>query len=294
VPKAVAVRTLILGGSGMLGRAVVNEARRRSWPALAVAHAQGDITDRARLADLTGRFRPELLINCAAFTKVDECESRREHALAVNGSAVANLAELAAQRGVRLVHVSSDYVFDGCATSPYTEDAATGPLSVYGESKLLGERVALRSASALVVRASWLFGPGGPNFAATMLQLFERQRTQGVPVRVVADQIGAPTYTPFLARALCDLAVRGATGLVHYRNREAVSWHGFACAIADAAGYTLSIAPIATADFPRPAPRPAYSVLDVAGAERLLGRRVESWSSGLAQYVESLTQARCA
>jgi dTDP-4-dehydrorhamnose reductase len=280
------VRALILGGTGMLGRAVVGEARARGWSALAPSHGQADIGDRDRLVDLGSRFAPELLINCAAFTKVDDCETRREHALAANGYAVGNLVALADRLGARLVQVSSDYVFDGRASTPYAEDAATGPLSVYGESKLLGERAALDSPRSLVVRASWLFGPGGPNFVATMLKLFARQRADGTPVRVVADQVGAPTYTPFLARALCDFGAAGASGVVHYRNREAVSWHGFAEAIADLAGFSLDIAAITTADFPRPAPRPAYSLLAVEKAEALLGRTVETWSAGLAQYLD--------
>ncbi len=282
------MRTLILGGTGMLGRAVVAEARARGWAALAPSHGQADIADAERLGDLGRRFGPDLLVNCAAFTRVDDCETQREHALGANGRAVGNLAALADRLGARLVHVSSDYVFDGRASTPYAEDAATGPLSVYGESKLLGERAALASPRALVVRASWLFGPGGPNFVATMLKLFARQRADGTPVRVVADQLGAPTYTPFLARALCDLGAAGASGVVHYRNREPVSWHGFARAIADTAGFSLDIAAITTADFPRPAPRPAYSVLAVEKAEALLGRAVETWCAGLAQYLHAM------
>lgn len=280
------MRALVLGGTGMLGRAVTAEARDRGWSALAPSHGQGDVTDLPRVHALARAFRPDLLVNCAAYTKVDDCETRRDVANAVNGTAVGGLARLADELGARLVHVSSDYVFDGRAATPYREASPTAPLSAYGASKLLGEQEALRSAHALVVRASWLFGPGGPNFAATMLQLFERQRTQGTPVRVVADQVGAPTYTPFLARALCDLAARRATGLVHYRNRDAVSWHGFATAIADQAGYSLEIAAIATREFPRPAPRPSYSVLDVGKFEALVGRRVEPWSAGIAQYLD--------
>jgi dTDP-4-dehydrorhamnose reductase len=279
---------LILGGTGMLGRAVVAEVRARGWAALGVGHGQLDIADGERLAAACASFRPTVFFNCAAYTRVDDCEMNREHAFAINGAAVGALARAADENGARLIHVSSDYVFDGRGTVPYREDAATGPLSVYGASKLAGEHEALRSPRALVVRTSWLFGPGGANFAATMLQLFERQRTQGAPVRVVADQIGAPTYTPFLARALCELAAGDAAGTLHYRNREPVSWHGFACAIADAAGYTLPIAAVASHEFPRPAPRPAYSVLDVARVESLLGRRVETWSSGLAHYLDRI------
>jgi len=241
----------------------------------------------AAAAAVAREFRPEVVLNCAAFTRVDDCETRREIAFAANATGVGKALAAARQAGARLVQVSSDYVFDGRASAPYAEDAPTGPLSVYGESKLAGEGEALADPRSLVVRASWLFGPGGPNFVRTMLGLFERRRRDGTPVRVVDDQVGCPTYTPYLARALWDLAERGAAGRVHYRNREPVSWHGFAAEIALAAGFGPGfVEPIATTDFPRPDRRPAYSVLDVGRFEALCGRRVEAWSAGLEDYLE--------
>jgi dTDP-4-dehydrorhamnose reductase len=285
------MRTLVLGGAGMLGRAVAVEARRRGWPALALSRREADVGDRARLLDWAAAFRPQLVVNCAAFTKVDACESERELALAVNGEAVGNAVALAAAARARLLHVSTDYVFDGRASAPYREDAATAPLSVYGASKLLGEQRALAYPEALVVRTSWLFGPGGPNFPAAMLALVAAGKT---PLRVVADQEGCPTYTPFLARALADLARRReVTGVVHYRNREPVSWYAFARAVVrlSAGGpESAEVVPITTAEFPRPAPRPAYSVLDVARFEAAVGRRVEPWEAGLCDYLESLSR----
>jgi dTDP-4-dehydrorhamnose reductase len=277
------MRSLIFGGEGMLGRALVAAARRRGHAALALSRAAADVTDPDRLAYWVERWRPELVVNCAAFTQVDACEERRDHAFAVNGAAVAHVAAAAEQVGARLVHVSTDYVFDGTADEPYREEAATAPRSVYGESKLAGEALALAYDGALVVRASWLFGPGGPNFAATMLRLLAEGQA---PLRVVHDQVGSPTYTPYLAAALLDLAAAGATGLVHYRNREAVSWHGFASAIARRVAPQVEVVPVSTEEFPRPAPRPAYSVLDVGRCERLLGRPVERWETGLDDYLE--------
>ncbi len=285
------MRTLILGGGGMLGRAMAAEARRRGWPALALPRAVADLADRERLLYWADSFRPELVVNCAAMTQVDACESARDEALATNGEAVANAVAAAAAAGARFLHVSSDYVFDGGARDPYREDHPTAPLSVYGESKLLGERRALADPRALVVRASWLFGPGGPNFAATMLALVAAGRT---PLRVVDDQVGCPTYTPFLARALADLAGRReVTGIVHYRNREPVSWYAFARAIVrlSAAGpASAEVVPVTTAEFPRPAPRPAYSVLDVGRFEAAVGRPVEPWEAGLCEYLESISR----
>jgi dTDP-4-dehydrorhamnose reductase len=205
-----------------------------------------------------------------------------------------------------LLQVSTDYVFDGQPRTAgtgsgsgggdlgrgYREDDATGPLSVYGRSKLLGEERALACGSSLVVRTSWLFGEGGPNFVAAIVGQIERGTR---PLRVVADQVSAPTYTPFLARALLDLGSLAATGIVHYRNREPVSWYSFAAVIArwwPAAGGPVEVVPVSTAEFPRPAPRPAWSVLAVERCEALLGRPVESWELGLAEYLSRLAESR--
>ncbi len=276
------MRALVLGGTGMLGRAVTRYWRRRQQAVLALSHGQADITDRHRLDECVHQFRPELIVNCAAFTQVDRCETERETALAVNGAAVANAVAACESVGARLIHVSTDYVFDGEAESPYAEDTATGPRTVYGESKLEGERQALRYPAALVLRASWLFGPGGPNFAATIRRLLTRATE---PLRVVDDQVGCPTYTPFLARAIWDLSVLGMRGVVHYCNREAVSWHGFATEIARTVAPLARIVPVPTSEFPRPALRPAYSVLETTRFETAVGRRVEPWVSGLAAYL---------
>jgi dTDP-4-dehydrorhamnose reductase len=230
-----------------------------------------------------------VVFNCAAMTAVDACESDEERALAVNAGGVANAAALARAAGARLVQVSTDYVFDGSAREPYREDAPAAPRSAYGRSKLAGEAEALAGDVALVVRTSWLFGPGGGNFVATMLRLIAAGTD---PLRVVDDQVGCPTYAPYLARALWDLAElgpgRGAAGIVHYRNREPVSWCGFAREIAASWAPAVGVEPVTTADFPRPAPRPAYSVLAVERFEELAGRPVESWRAGLGEYLDTL------
>ena len=250
------MRALILGGAGMLGCAVVAEGRRRGASVLPLDLAdQVDITDRRQLLAQIAEIAPQLVVNCAAFTQVDACEEKRETAFEVNGRAVANVVAAAAGAGAALIHISTDYVFDGTASEPYREDAATNPLSVYGQSKLAGEVEALKYPRALVLRASWLFGDGGPNFVATMRRLI---RQGHLPLRVVDDQIGCPTYTGSLARAIWDLAARGMRGIVHYRDREAVSWHGFAVEIARALDPTAEVVPVNTSEFPRPPPPPAY------------------------------------
>lgn len=273
-------RALVFGGTGMLGRAVTAHWRRHGTAVLALSHAQADVADRRRLAEWTDRFRPELVVNCAAFTRVDDCETESEKAMATNGAAVANVAAAAERAGADLVHISTDYVFDGRSDRPYPEDAPTAPLSVYGRSKLEGEREALRYPRALVLRSCWLFGPGGPNFVKTMRRL----AGTGEPLRVVDDQVGCPTYTPFLARAIWDLAGHGVHGVIHYCNRDAVSWYGFAREIL---GPDAEIAPVTTAELSRPARRPARSVLDVGRFQHAVGRRVEPWIHGLGQYLET-------
>jgi len=283
------MRCLVFGGAGMLGQAVVAEARSRGWDVLGLARGEADVTAWDRLLGWADDFRPEASVNRAAFTRVDVCEKTPQRAFAVTGDAVANAAAAAARAGARLIHVSTDYVFDGEARQPYKEDAAPAPRSVYGRSKLAGERHALAYDRALVVRTSWLFGPGGPNFVATFVGLIDAGR---LPLRVVNDQEGCPTYVPYLAAALLDLARRGATGIVHYRNREPVSWYAFAVAIARLWSATAEVVPVTTAEFPRPAPRPAYSVLDVARFEAIAGRPVENWESGLAEMLACMRKGR--
>lgn len=278
------MRSLVFGGTGMLGRALVRELRRRGWAALGLPHAQADLADRERLLYWADAFQPEAVFNCAAFTRVDDCETEAERAMAVNGTSVANAVAAADSVGAQLLHVSTDYVFDGTARSPYRPDSPTSPASSYGRSKLEGERQAGAYGKSATVRTSWLFGPGGPNFVRTIATLLGKAEK---PLRVVDDQRGCPTYTPFLARALADLASARARGVFHYRNRDDVTWHGFAVEIARELGSPVEVLPVTTAEFPRPAARPAYSVLDVSSFEAIAGRRVEPWISGLSEYLSA-------
>jgi dTDP-4-dehydrorhamnose reductase len=271
------MRSLIFGAGGLLGRPLVRELERRGAPHLGLDHAAADITDAARVTDAVRSFQPDVVFNCAAFTRVDDCEEQQALAHEVNGRAVGHLAAAARAGSALLVQVSTDYVFDGASRRPYLEESRTAPIQVYGQSKLEGERLALEWERSMVVRTSWLFGPGGASFVATMLRLF----TKPAPVRVVDDQIGCPTYAPFLARALVELAEHGARGVVHYRNEGPVSWRAFAVEIARRVAPGREIQAISSAEMPRPARRPAYSVLDVERFETIVGRPVESWRDGL-------------
>jgi dTDP-4-dehydrorhamnose reductase len=239
----------------------------------------------SRLLDDVG---PQVLINCAAWTAVDAAEADPDGAFRVNALGPRVLAAACAARAVLLVHVSTDYVFDGTAATPIDEWQKPHPRSVYGASKLAGERE-VRALSPLhqVVRTSWLYGAEGPNFVRTML----RAGAQRSSLRVVSDQVGSPTWTGHLAPALLRLAQRGLPGTYHLTNSGKTSWHGFAEEIFALAGMPVEVVPISTAEYPTPALRPAYSVLENR-AWRLLGEEpLPDWRDGLRGYVEELRAA---
>ena len=279
-------RAVVLGAAGQLGREVADELRRRGIDVLAADRRRADLTDTQATVALAARFGAAAVYNCAAYTDVDGCESEPEAALEINGRAPARLAA-ALPRTCRLIHVSTDYVFDGRGRRPYREEDTTAPRTAYGRSKLDAEQ-GVTDAGGLVVRTSWVFGPEGRNFVSAIAARLHR----GEPLRVVSDQIGCPTYAPYLAGALVDLCAAGAAGIVHYCNAPATSWHGFAVAVAGALGLNAEVEAIATADLPRPAVRPAYSVLDTGRFESITRRRVEEWTSGLDDYFERLGQGK--
>ncbi len=281
-----APRAVVLGAAGQLGREIVDELRRRGTEVLTADRGRADLRDTDGTVALAAEFGARTVFNCAACTDVDGCESNEDLAMEVNGRAPGRLAEaLPSER--RLIHVSTDYVFDGLGRRPYREIDATAPQTAYGRSKLLGEQGVL-GAGGLVVRTSWVFGPEGRNFVSAIASRIGR----GAPLRVVSDQVGCPTYAPYLARALIDLATAGASGIVHYCNTPATSWHGFALAIAEALGLNVSITPTSSSELTRPARRPAYSVLDTSRFEALTNREVEEWRPGLHEYFERLRQGK--
>jgi len=276
------VRLLVFGAGGMLGRALVAEAKAREWVVYGATHAEVDVADGDAVRAAVGAFAPELVVNAAALTQVDRCESEREQAFRVNAEGAGTIASACAAAGARLIQVSTDYVFDGTARAPIPETAEPGPLSVYGASKLEGERRAAGSGAAvLLVRTSGVFGRGGANFVDTVT----RRLRAGDELRVVDDQLTAPTYAPFLARAIADLGESGATGIVHYRNREPLSWFELARAVADELGSAGVVEPTGSAEVARPARRPAYSVLAVDRFESIVGRPVELWRDGVRAHL---------
>lgn len=277
--------TLIVGGGGMLGRAVSSEGRSRGAEVHAYDRDQFDLLDAREMSRVAETVRPTSIINCAALTAVDECEERAAEAMAVNGTAVGDLAEISCRLGAHLVQVSTDFVFDGGASRPYREEDPPEPLSSYGRSKLEGERRALEWDGSLVLRTSWLFGPGGANFVTAMVGRID---ADDKPLQVVDDQIGCPTYTVYLARAIWDLLSLRSVGILHYRNRHPVSWRDFAERIASLLGDEDEVEAISTEDLARPAPRPRYSVLDVSRFESLVGQSVDEWEVGLSEYLQTI------
>jgi len=270
---------LITGAGGMLGQAVVAEASTRGHQYAALDRAGLDVTDAPAVTRAVAQAAPAWVINCAAYTDVDGAESDPRGALAVNGAGAGNVARAAAAIGARLVHLSTDYVFDGRSRRPYVESDPTGPPSSYGASKLAGEReVAASGAEHVIVRTSWLFGTGGRNFVDTMLELgAQRDR-----LAVVSDQVGCPTWTGHLAPALLGLAEGDVAGVVHAAGAGSCSWHRLAVEIFALAGLDCEVGETSTAAVARPAPRPPYSVL---GSERSDAPRLPAWREGLRAYL---------
>jgi dTDP-4-dehydrorhamnose reductase len=273
------MRLLVAGAGGMLGRDVVAAALSRGHDCLGVPHRELDVTDARAVEEAVAHAAPEAIVNCAAWTDVDGAERDEPAALAVNGAGAGNLASAGAGAGARLVHVSTDYVFDGSARRPYVESDPTGPRTAYGRTKLAGEAAVLAaSGEHAVVRTAWLFGAGGKNFVASMLALAADGREE---VAVVTDEVGCPTFTGHLALRLVELAERRAAGLFHLAAAGACSRFEFAQAIFAAAGVDVRVTPTTQSANARPAPRPPWSVL---ASERDI-EPLPRWEEGLAAYL---------
>ena len=280
-----ALRWCILGGAGLLGRAF----GRRLPEATRLTHAACDITRPAEVTAALERERPDVVVLCAAMTAVDACEGDQPRAQALNAVAPGDVARAADRLGARLVHLSTDYVFDGRSRAAWREDDATGPLSVYGATKLEGER-AVRGVlgdDALIVRAQWLYGQGGPDFVDAILSA-ARQRSV---LRVVEDQRGAPTQVDALADAIVRLVGCDARGTVHFAASGACNRAEWARAILSAAGLNVQVEPCTTAEFPRPAARPANSVFDLSRYIALTGDTPADWSAEVMEFVARSARA---
>lgn len=270
-----------------MGRAVLAELARRGADAVGVDVAEVDVTDAGRVNAVVARERPAAIVNCAAFTAVDECESHRELCFAVNAGGAENVAAAAARVGARVVHVSTDYVFDGAARVPYAEDAEPRPLSVYGESKLEGEkRVAAAAGRHVIVRTAWLFGVGGVNFVSRILT----RAKDGETLAVVDDQFGSPTYAGHLAEALANLLDVEFGGVVHVAGAGVASWYDVAAEVLRITRIKVPLEALASGGLDLAAPRPPFSALDASLYARLTGRAMPPWQEGVAAYLREIKE----
>ncbi len=286
------MKLLITGAHGQLGRelACMGDAHER----LLLDHRALDITDATAVERTVADFAPDVVINAAAYTAVDRAESDRDGAFAVNRDGPANLARACAAHAAALIHVSTDYVFDGTKTTPYVEDDTVAPVGVYGESKLAGEDAVRRQcARHLIVRTSWVFSSHGNNFVKTMLRLGAEREQLGI----VADQHGCPTAATELARGIygmLDAGIEGRWGTYHFCQPEPTTWYAFARAIFDQAGSAgmkmavRQVNPITTADYPTPARRPANSVMACSHFEQVFDYQIKPWWESLQEIVKEL------
>ncbi|BBA70803.1 dTDP-4-dehydrorhamnose reductase [Geobacter sulfurreducens] len=275
---------LVVGAKGMLGRDLI---RVLPGDVRGVDIEEIDITSPESVRRVILTLKPRVVVNCAAYTDVDGCETNADLAMAVNGEGVGNLTAVTREIGALLVQMSTDYVFDGAKESPFLEDDPPNPLSVYGRSKLLGEEKARENPDHLIVRTQWLYGLAGKNFVETMLRL-SKERSE---IAVVDDQVGSPTWTMDLALAISELIENNCRGTYHAANRGICSWYEFARTIFAEAGTEMTVRPQTTAQLGRPAQRPLYSALCCDKLTRDTGLELEGWREALATYLETRREA---
>ena len=239
-------------------------------------------------------YQPQYLINCAAYTAVDRAEQEKDRAFHINGEAVGVLAAVCKEHHCKFIHISTDYVFDGTATVPYKEDSPTNPQSVYGESKLEGEKQALQfNPDSIIIRTSWVYSEFGKNFVRTMVKLMKEKDE----INVVNDQIGSPTYAADLADAILQIIIFNTQhstiniqGIYHFSNEGIISWYDFAVAIKELTGSNCKINPISTSQYPTAAKRPAYSTLDKTKIQQTFGITLKDWKKSLAVCIQKIKE----
>lgn len=286
------MKLLVLGGNGQLGRELARRVEDYGFSSTSLDLPQLDITDQAQVEAHLEQLAPDVVINCAAYTKVDLAEREPDLAARVNGDGPGNIAQAARRYSIRLLHISTDYVFAGQGCSSLREEDQVNPINVYGESKLQGERnvLSIWGENSLVVRTASLHGQYGPNFVHTMLDLFKVKSE----VEVVSDQVMSPTWAGWLAEVLLQLASSSATGVLHAVGGGAASWYEFATEILNAARIKNSalmcqrIIPCSLSEFPRAAKRPFYSVLDCTRLTSELGIAQIRWQDGLLRHLSDL------
>ncbi len=274
-------KILVTGANGQLGKEL--ERLAPSFPSFEFIFLSKDdlpIDDAQKVQTIFAKHQPRYLINCAAYTAVDKAEQEKELAFRINGEAVGVLAVFSKKNNARFIHISTDYVFDGEAAAPYTEDSPVNPQSVYGASKLEGEKQALgKNPDSLIIRTSWVYSAFGKNFVKTMLRLFKEKDE----ISVVDDQLGSPTYAADLAAVIMQIIASGQwhAGIYNYSNEGVISWFDFATLIKELSGSSCTINPIPTTQYPTPAKRPAYSVLNKGKIQNTFGIPLKDWRTSL-------------
>jgi dTDP-4-dehydrorhamnose reductase len=279
------MRILLLGHKGMLGSDLLLKLNLQH-EVVGMDKEEIDIVSADECEKAIKETKPDILINAAAYTNVDGCETAKEECFAVNAEAVKNIAEVCRNKNIRIIHFSTDYVFDGTGTRPYKEDDRCNPINAYGESKLAGERYLKSLADDyLLIRTSWLYGVKGKNFVQTIL---EKAKTTPM-LSVVDDQVGSPTYTKDLAVAVDLLINQNLKGIFHVTNRGSCSWYQFAVKILQESGLDdVTVIPIKSDKLPRPALRPAYSVLSMQKFIATTGKTMQPWQLALQDYLKSI------
>ncbi len=273
---------LVTGAGGMLGQDMT-EALSANYHVIALGRKELDISSPLQVQEVIEKTKPNLVVNCAAFTKVDLCEEEKELAFKVNSKGPGIVASCCNNIGAKLVHISTDYVFDGTSTRPYREDDRTNPINVYGQSKLQGEKEIMEALSDhLIVRTSWLFGKNGPNFIKTMIELSKKTKH----LKVVNDQMGRPTYTKDLSEGVLLLLEKGAKGIVNCCNSGKCTWFDLCChSLLIAGKKDIHIEPVSTKAFPRPAKRPRYSVLSLERFDNITKTPMRHWKQAVKAYI---------
>jgi dTDP-4-dehydrorhamnose reductase len=280
------MKLFIIGHDGMLGQDMVRIARGAGHEPYGASFPDIDITSRESIRERVESIRPDAIINCAAFTAVDACETNEATAMAVNATGAGLVAACAESLGVPLVHISTDYVFDGKATKPYVEDDLANPASVYGRSKLKGEEMVFANcARTFVFRIAWLYGKNGNNFVKTIRAAAQKNAAAGKPLRVVNDQFGTPTFTVDVCRQVLCILPTAHFGLYHATNEGACTWYDFAKKIVASANIPCAVDPCPTTEFPRPAPRPAYSVLENRNLKTIGMNIMQPWEEAFGEFL---------
>lgn len=279
---------LVTGANGQLGSALQKRADRYpEWTFHFTDIDTLDICKKTQVSEYIRANRIGYIVNCAAYTAVDKAEDDADRCMRMNRDAVHNLGEAACEQNVRVIHISTDYVFDGMGKRPYREDDPTAPVSVYGKTKLAGEQALLNALpDSIIIRTAWLYSETGTNFVKTMLRL-GAERSE---VNVVSDQIGTPTYAGDLADAILNILRHAefTSGIYHFTNEGVCSWYDFALKIMKEAGHTCTVHPITTQEYPTRAARPAYSVLDKTKIKQTFGIRIPHWEESLSRCVQTL------